>query len=158
MEMNVDLDEFSTLSFDTMPQRIISSFIILLINAGELSDILGDQITDDFKNKIDASSGIGTVSGPALKLKMLLDIFMQSAMDVSLSIDKSVFDPGHEDYQFFSLFEDLETKIGPHEPTSITYLELMSHNQRAEVAKAAFDFSQCFPFIYRYQKEPKFVT
>lgn len=156
MEMNVDLDEFSTLSFETIPQRIISSFIFLLINAGALSDVLGDQITEDFKNTVDDKSGIGAVSGPALKLKMLLDIFMQAAADVSLSIEKSTFDPSHEDYQFFSLFEGLQSRIGSEEPTSITYLEMMSHNQRADVAKAVFDLSQFLPFIYRYQEEPRF--
>ena len=156
-EMEIPLDGFSSFSFENTAQRIISSYILLMINAGELNDVLGDQLINEFKIKIDANSGIGAISGSALKLKTMLEIFMQTATDVSLSLEQSSFDIDHEDHQFFSLFEDLQSKVSSQKTTNLTYLEMMSQKQRADVAKAAFDFSQSLPFMYRHKEIPEFI-
>ena len=157
VEMEISLDGCSSFSFENTEQRIISSYIVLMINSSEVTDMIGNQLTNEFKTKIDANTGFGSISGSALKLKLMLDIFMQTATDVSLSFDKSSFVTDHEDHQFFCLFEDLQSRVSSQKSTSLTYLEMMSRKQRADVAKAAFDFSQSLPFIYRYQEIPDFA-
>ena len=155
-EIEIPLDGFSSFSFENTAQRIISSYIVLMINAGELTEMLGDQLINEFKTKIDANSGIGVISGSAPKLRKMLEIFMQTVMDVTLSFEQSSFNTDHEDHQFLSLFEDLQSKVSSQKSTSLTYLEIMSHKQRADVAKAVFDFSQSLPFIYRQSEIPDF--
>ena len=157
VEMEIPLDGVSSFLFENTEQRIISSYIVLMINSGELTDMIGSQLTNEFKTKIDATNGSGIISGSPFKLKLMLDIFMQTATHVSLSFDQSSFDTDHEDYQFFSLFEDLQSKVSSQQSTSLTYLEMMSSKQRADVARAVFDFSQSLPFIFRHQKIPEFA-
>ena len=90
VEMEISLDGCSSFSFENTEQRIISSYIVLMINSSEVTDMIGNQLTNEFKTKIDANTGFGSISGSALKLKLMLDIFMQTATDVSLSCSEKL--------------------------------------------------------------------